>query len=59
MESSGKGRETGLMILGDTTLVSDPNAGVDPGLMDIQPTAVFTEDLKHQHLLQFIEQDRQ
>ena len=41
-------REAGLLILGATIGGSDTDAGIDPGLVDIKSTTVFTKDFKRQ-----------
>ncbi len=44
----GKGRESGLFIFRATVGIRDTDAGIDPGFVDIKPTAVFTKDFKSQ-----------
>lgn len=47
-QTFGKGREAGLLILSKAVGVGNPDACIDPGLVDIKPTAVFTKDFKSQ-----------
>jgi len=47
-EAFGKGREAGLLIFGASIGVSDADAGIDPGFVDIKPTTVLTKDFKRQ-----------
>lgn len=44
----GEGREAGLLILCKAIGVGNPDACIDPGLVDVKPTAVFTKDFKSQ-----------
>ena len=47
-ESFGKRRETSLLILSPAVCVGNPDTGIDPGFVDIKPTAVFTKDFESQ-----------
>ena len=42
--SFGEGREAGLLLFGAFMSVGNADTGIDPGFMDIKPTAVFTKD---------------
>ena len=46
-KSLGEGRETRLLVMGDAVRVCDANAGKDPGFVNVQSTAVFTENFEH------------
>ena len=47
-EAIRKGREAGLPILCVSIGVSDTDAGIDPGFVDIKSTTDFKEDFKSQ-----------
>lgn len=47
-QTFGKGREAGLPILCEAVGIGDSDACIDPGLVDVKPTAVFTKDFKSQ-----------
>ena len=38
-----KGREASLLIFSTSVRICNADAGIDPGFVDIQPTAVFTK----------------
>ena len=42
----GERREASFMIHSALIVVGNPDAGVDPGFVDIESTAVFTEDFE-------------
>ena len=48
VQALGEGGETSLLVLGATVGVGDSDAGIDPGLVDVETAAVFTKDLKSQ-----------
>ena len=43
----GVGREASLKVLGAGVCIGDTDTGIDPGLVNIQTTAVFAEDFEH------------
>ena len=47
-ESFCKGREPLFEVFSTSVCISNANTGIDPGLVDIEPTTVFTDDLKWQ-----------
>ena len=49
-ESFGKRRETSLLVLSPAVCVGNPDTGIDPGFVDIKPTAVFTKDFESQKI---------
>ena len=46
-QSFGKGRKASLFILSKSICIGNTDAGIDPGFVDIESTAVFTKDFKH------------
>ena len=48
LKTFGEGREAGLFVLGETVGVGNANTGIDPGFVDIKPTAVFADNFKRQ-----------
>lgn len=55
LKSLGKGREASLLVLSQSIGIGNADAGKDPGFVDIEATAVFTKDFKHEkNLLQKI-----
>ena len=47
LQSPGKRGEASLLILRASVCICDTNAGVDPGFVNIQSTAVLTKDFEH------------
>ncbi len=47
LQTLGEGREVGLKVLSAGVRVGDANAGIDPGLVNIQSTAILTKDFEH------------
>ena len=48
LQSFGNGKEAGLPIPCKAVGVGNPDACIDPGLVDVKPTAVFAKDFKSQ-----------
>ena len=48
IQSFRKGRKTSLLILRTSVGISNTNAGIDPSLVDIKPTAIVFENFKRQ-----------
>ena len=48
LETFRKGRKARLFIFRASIGIRDADAGIDPGFVDIKPTAVFTKDFKSQ-----------
>ena len=47
LQALGKGREASLKVLCAGICIGDADTGIDPGLVNIQTTAVFAEDFEH------------
>lgn len=47
LKTFGEGRETSLLVLSKTVCIGNADTGIDPGLVDIQTAAVFTENFEH------------
>ncbi len=47
LQSFGEGREASLKVLCAGVCIGDADTGIDPGFVNIQTTAVFTEDFEH------------
>ncbi len=48
IETIGKGRETSLPVLCAAIGIRSADAGINPGFVDIETTAIFTKDFKSQ-----------
>ena len=48
LQTFGKGREAGPLILGTTVCIGDSDTGIDPGFVDIEPTTVKTKNFERQ-----------
>ena len=46
-QSLGKRREAGLLVLCAAVHIGDSDTGIDPGLVDVESTAIFAKDFEH------------
>jgi len=46
-----KRREASLIVIGTGMGIGNPDTGIDPGFVDIKPTAVVSDDFEHKSLL--------
>ena len=47
LQALGEGREASLKVLSTGVCIGNADTGIDPGFVNIQPAAVFTEDFEH------------